>query len=146
MQGSGITIHMSFETIVSLLLHCCYHDCYINTNRQTINLWYLSRMAQRCDSRPTGKAVHQRQHISPHGNFMLSGVFDGWGNVSFPHLFVFIHHHHQSWINDVCLHPLWINHQWMMNPQSSILYHFPLIAMSELFLSRISGTVTYEGI
>ena len=53
MQGSGITIHTSFDTlpsqittlflcltilksfdtIVSLLLHCCYNDYYINTNR-----------------------------------------------------------------------------------------------------------------
>ena len=32
----------------------CHHDCYINTNRQTINLWCLSRMNQRCDSRPMG--------------------------------------------------------------------------------------------
>ena len=54
MQGSGITIHTSFDTIVSLLLHSCYNDCYINTNRQTINLWCLSRMNQRCDSRPKG--------------------------------------------------------------------------------------------
>lgn len=38
MQGSGITIHTSFDTIVSLLLHGCYNDDYINTNRQTINL------------------------------------------------------------------------------------------------------------
>lgn len=41
MQGSGITILKSFDTIMSLLLHCCYHGCYINTNRQTINLWCL---------------------------------------------------------------------------------------------------------
>ena len=31
--------------------------------------------------------------------------------------------------------------QWMMNHRLSILYHFPLIATSELRLFRISGTV-----
>lgn len=45
-----------------------------------------------------GIATHHKQHIRPHGNFMLSGVFDGWGIIPWPHLFVFIHHHHQSWI------------------------------------------------
>lgn len=45
-----------------------------------------------------GIAAHHKQHIRPHWNFMLSGVFDGWGIILWPHLFVFIHHHHQSWI------------------------------------------------
>jgi hypothetical protein len=36
--------------------------------------------------------------------------------------------------------------QWMMNPHLSILYHFPLIAISELRLFRISGTVPNVGV
>ena len=84
-----------------------------------------------------GIAARKLRHIRPHGNFMLSGVFSSVSSS----IIIIINHdsmmsiinHPQSWINDVCLHPLWINHQWMMNPQSSILYHFPLIAMVKMF-------------
>jgi hypothetical protein len=79
-----------------------------------------------------GIAARKLRHIRPHGNFMLSDVFNGWGIILWPHLFVFIHG---------VLWSSWINHQWMMYHQSSILYHFPLIAISELRLFRISGTV-----
>lgn len=52
------------------------------------------------------------RHIRPHGNFMLSDVFNGGVPFRDPLFFVFIHYD--------CLN------QWMMNHQSSILYHFPL--------------------
>ena len=61
MQGSGITIHTSFDTIVSLLLHGCYNDYYINTNRQTINLSCLLLNESEQSQRPKGDSGPKAQ-------------------------------------------------------------------------------------
>lgn len=70
-----------------------------------------------------GIAAHHERHIRPHGNFMLYGVYP---------------------IVSYGLHESIINEWWIINLQSSIIS--PLIAMSELFSSRISSTVTYRGV
>lgn len=72
----------------------CHHHCYINTNRQTINLWcfQIATPLKPLVSTPhwiwtvakalRGIAARKLRHIRPHGNFMLSGVFNGWGDVN----------------------------------------------------------------
>ena len=73
-----------------------------------------------------GKSAHQRLHIRPHGNFMLSGVL--WC------------------LSSSCLSSIIKTSS--TNDESSIFkpLSFPLIAMSELWFSRISSTVTYRGV
>ena len=84
----------------------------------------LSHVCSSTNQRPLwGIAARKLLHISPHGNFMLYGVYP---------------------IVSYGLHESIINEWWIINLQSSIIS--PLIAMSELFSSRISGTVTYRGV
>lgn len=104
-----------------------------------------------------GIAARKLRHIRPHGNFMLSGVFDGWGNVSCPHLFVFIHHHHQSWIMlsikrngktaetvvssimiQWCLSSIILNHESMM----CVFIHYESIINEWWILNRQSSIIS----
>ena len=97
----------------------CHHDCYINTNRPPQSIVSAPQWIWTVATALRGTAVRKFRHIRPHGNFMYSGVFDGWGIVPWHHLFVFIHY--ESIINE------W----WIINLQASIIS--PLIAMVKMF-------------